>query len=302
MNQYLKVGLIITVGIVAMSSASIFVRLAQRDGVPSLVIAAYRLSLATVVLSIPAASQRVWTDYAKLDRLTLGLLVVSGALLGMHFATWISSLAQTSVLSSVVLVSSTPVWIGLASPIVLKEQTSGLTWTGIAIALFGSLVIGLVDLGSSVIQARWGDLLALLGAMFAAAYLMIGRSVRSRLPLTAYVWVVYGTAALLLLGWVWVAGLPVTGYQPRAYLWLVMLALIPQLIGHTAANYSVRHLPATLVGISTLGEPIGSTVLALIVLDQIPQRLQLIGGILILIGIALASMLKEPRAAPQYEA
>lgn len=292
-----KVALVMAVGLAAMSSASILIRNAQAQHVPSLVIAAYRLGLASLALSIPAVRQQSWKDYAKLGMRTGGLLIASGVFLGLHFAAWITSLAHTSVLSSVVLVASTPLWIGLVSPLFLKETAQSVAWVGIGVAMVGGAVIGLSDLKNASMQTGWGDLLALSGAMFAAVYLMIGRRVRARLHLIAYIWIVYGVAALFLLGWVWTAGLPLTGYSADAYLWLGALALVPQLIGHSAANYGVRYLPATLVGVTTVGEPVGSSILAFVFLAELPTALQLCGGALILLGIVLVFVAGSQGAA-----
>jgi drug/metabolite transporter (DMT)-like permease len=180
----------------------------------------------------------------------------------------------------------------LAGPLVLKERTSRLMWLGIALAIAGSAVIGLADLSNPYGGTGWGNLLALAGAWFAAGYLLIGRSVRDQLPFVAYVWIVYGTAAVLLMAWVALRGLPLAGYSLRAMGLMIALGLIPQLIGHTAANYAVRHLSATLVSIAVLGEPVGSTILAVFLLGEQPGLLQILGGILILAGIVFASQVE----------
>lgn len=292
-----RLGLILGIGVLAMSSAAIFIRLAQADGMPSLVIAAYRLAVATLAISLPAIQQRAWRAYSDLSRRDLGMLVLAGLLLGLHFAVWITSLAHTSVVSSLVLVTTTPLWAGLASPLLLGERTPRLLWAGMALAIAGGTIIGLADWSGAEGTTMFGNALALTGAFLMAGYLMIGRGVRNRLDLVPYLWIVYGTAAVLLVGWCVVTGLPLTGYGTAAYGWVVALGLIPQLIGHTAANYAVRYLSATFVGISILGEPIGSTLLAIVILNEWPTPLQLLGGALILSGIVLASLAEERRRA-----
>lgn len=297
MKQPLKLASILTIGILVMSSAAIMIRTVQADGVPSLVIAAIRLSLATLALSIPAVIQRAWADYAKLTVWELGALLLSGVLLALHFATWVTSLSYTSVVSSVVLVTTTPLWLGLVSPLFLGERTSRLTWIGMAAAVIGGIVIGIGDYGGSMGSLR-GNALALTGALCMAGYLLIGRGVRSRMRFIPYVWFVYGFAAVILLGWVAVAKLPLAGHPAHAWLWMTALGLLPQLIGHTATNYAVRHISATFVGIATLGEPIGSGLLAIIFLGEWPTLQQLIGGVLILIGIGLASTAEDEIEPP----
>jgi drug/metabolite transporter (DMT)-like permease len=137
-----------------------------------------------------------------------------------------------------------------------------------------------------------GDALALLGAIGGAVYFTAGRALRPTLSLSSYVLVTYGTAAIALAGAVAVAGLPVTGYAPPAYVWFLLLALVPQLLGHSALNWALRFLPATYVSLTVLGEPAASTVLAALFLGEAPTPLKLVGGALTLVGIGLASRRK----------
>ncbi len=285
----MKPYLALVLGVCASSTAAILIRLSQETGVSSLVIAAYRLTIAALVLTVLALQKRAWREYAKLTRTEIVTILVSGLLLGAHFATWITSLAYTSVASSVVLVSTTPLWVGLASPLVLRERNSPLVWIGILVAVGGGAVIGLADAGSAELTAARGDVLALVGAIAWAGYMMIGRRLRERLSLLAYLWLVYGTAAAILAVGAVLSGRPLTGYRPEAYAWMTLLALAPQLIGHSSVNYALRHLSATFVAVSVLGEPIGSTLLAIPLLGEKPGGGQLIGGGLILIGVGLAS-------------
>lgn len=289
MSQKLKLSLILAIGISVISSASILIRWAQTEGAPSLVIAVYRLTIATCVLSVPMVFQRGWRDYAKLSKQTIALLVLSGVLLGLHFAAWITSLAHVSVMSSVVLVCTTPIWIGLASPLLLGERIRGLMWLSLAIVMAGAAVIGLAGWEGTESRALEGNLLALAGAVFGAGYLIIGRRVRAAVSLIPYLWLVYGTAALFLLVWSLADGLPLIGYTLPATLWMIGLGIGPQLIGHSSANYAIRRLSAMFVSIAILGEPVGSTVLAVLLLNEHPSSLQMLGGMLTLAGIAAAS-------------
>lgn len=295
-SQKLKLSLILAIGMVVISSASILIRWAQAEGAPSLVIAVYRLMTATCVLSVPMLFQRGWQDYAKLSRQTIALLLMSGVLLGLHFATWIASLEHVSVMSSVVLVCTTPIWIGLASPLLLGERIPRLMWISLAVAMAGATVIGVAGWQGAQTRTLEGSLLALVGALFGAGYLTIGRRVRAAVSLIPYLWLVYGTAALFLLGWSLVDGLPLVGYSVPATLCMIGLGIGPQLIGHSSANYAIRRLSAMFVSIAILGEPVGSTVLAIFLLSEQPAPLQFLGGALTLIGIASASF-AESRAA-----
>lgn len=278
------------VGVVAMSSAALFIRLAQADGAPSLVIAAYRLTTATIVLTLPVIAKGTWRELLRLTCKEKYALLLSGILLGFHFASWISSLEHTSVVNSLVLVSTTPLWLGIISPIFLKEQTSRKTWIGIGLAIAGGLLIARASAGVSMQATMRGNLLALTGAVFMAGYLLIGRSVRSRLALLTYLWAVYGTAALLLVGLAVFSRLQMIGYSTQTVIWMIALGLIPQLVGHSSANYAVRHVSATLVAIIILGEPIGSSLLATMFLNEWPHPLQVVGGAIILAGISLAAI------------
>ena len=261
--------LVLAVGVLAVSTASIFIRYAQ-EYAPSLVIAAWRMTLATVILAPFAISLRR-SELRLLSKRELGLALLSGFFLALHFATWISSLAFTSVASSVVLVDTAPLWVALIAPVALGEHISRPVKIGMWLAFAGSVIIALSDacawIGGGLTcppigefvrgRAFIGDLLALAGALTAAVYLVIGRSVRSRVSLLTYIFVVYGVSAAVLVVIMLGANQPALGYPPVAYLWFLALALIPQLLGHTSYNWALGYLPAAYVSIALLGEPIG---------------------------------------------
>jgi len=293
--------LVLSGGVLAISTASIFIRYAQEDA-PSLVIAAYRLTIAALILMAP-----MWGRHRDalraLSRRELALALVSGMFLAVHFATWISSLAYTTVASSVVLVTTTPLWVGLLSPLVLGESLTVPVLVGMAATLVGGSLIGVGDACTGLTcnwaaafsgGALWGDFLALVGAWAAAGYFLIGRRLRAKTPLVVYIGLTYGMAALVLDALVLLARQPVTGYRPQTYLWFLLLALVPQLLGHTAFNWALRYLSAAFVSITLLGEPVGSTILAYVFLHEVPSTLTLIGAILILGGIAAASLHEKP--------
>jgi drug/metabolite transporter (DMT)-like permease len=302
--------LVLAFGILAVSTASIFIRNAQQYA-PSLVIAAYRLTIASLVLApIALAGRR--KELGGLKPRALSLALLSGFFLALHFATWISSLEYTTVASSVVLVSTTPLWVALLSPLTLKESIARVVWIGMALTLIGGLVIGLSDVcqftaGSLVCpsasqffkgQAFLGDMLALAGALMGAGYIVIGRRLRPNLSLISYIFLVYGMAAVVLVSFMLAAGLPAVGYPPEAYLWFILLALIPQLLGHSSFNWALKYLSAAYVSISLLGEPIGSTILAYFLLGEIPSGMKIFGAILILSGIYIASLSERKAIEP----
>ena len=294
--------LAIIFGILCVSTASIFIRYAQAYA-PSLVIAAYRLALATLVLS-PLVIWRHRPELRNLKRGELVLALISGFFLALHFVTWISSLEYTTVASSVVLVSTTPLWVALLTPFTLKEPVARLVLAGMGLALVGGVIVGLSDTCiwnvngitcppfSEFVrgQAFLGDLLALLGAIMAAGYILIGRRLRSKMTLIPYIFLVYGMAALVVLAIMFGARQAPFGYPSPAYLWFVLLALVPQLLGHSTFNWALRYLSAAYVSIALLGEPVGSTILAFFLLNESPATLKIFGAILILAGIYIASI------------
>ena len=274
-------------GIVAVSFASILIRFAQGAGMPSLAIAAWRLIFASMIL-LPYAWVTRRDEIRDLSGKEWALLVASGLFLGLHFATWIVSLGYTSVASSVVLVSMGPVFVGLGSWLLLRERPGALLVVGIILAVIGSVVISWGDLGQGRDQLV-GDLLALAGGVFVAGYLMIGYRVRARRSLTTYIALVYGVAMVTLVVLVLIARQPMFGYSLNAYGWVLALALGPQIVGHSTLNWALRYLSATFVAIVTLAEPIGSGILAYVLLDEAIAWSTAIGGAMVLVGIYIAS-------------
>jgi drug/metabolite transporter (DMT)-like permease len=289
--------LILACGVVIVSTASILIRYAQGEGVPSLAIATVRLGLAALILT-PIVWARSSRELLSLRPRELALALLSGALLAVHFWSWIGSLAYTSVASSTALVTTNPLWVGLASVLILGERLSRKTIAGIVLTLAGSALIFASDSSSQNATLQpdpmLGNLLALLGAVAASGYLLIGRALRGRVGLLAYIWLAYGTAAVLLLVAVGTTGQTLLGYSMLAYTAMIGLALGPQLLGHTAFNWALRHLSATFVAVSILGEPVGSALLALLLFGERFAPLQLAGFLLLLGGIYLAARGERP--------
>ncbi|MFZ1041385.1 MAG: DMT family transporter [Anaerolineales bacterium] len=286
--------------ILAVSTSSIFIRFAQTDA-PSLVIAALRLVFASLALA-PVALTRHRAELAALTRRQLLLGLLSGLFLAVHFATWISSLEYTTVASSVVFVSTGPLWVALLSPFFLREPLTRPVVIGMSLALVGGIVIGLADACSwnkglvcpsmnQILHGRmlFGNFLALIGAWMVAGYLMIGRKLRAGISLVPYIFLVYGMAAICLLIIVLVARESLFGYHWLTYVWILLLALVPQLIGHSTYNWALAYLSAAFVAVMTLGEPIGSSILAYFILQEAPTITVIAGGVLILIGIYLST-------------
>ena len=289
--------------ILAVSTSSVFIRFAQRDA-PSLVIAALRLTFATLILA-PLALTRHRQELRSLTRSDVLLGLVSGLFLAVHFATWISSLEFTTVASSVVFVSTGPLWVALLSPFLLNEHLSHVAMVGLTLAFVGGSLVGLADACTwnaglqcpdiaRVLQGRsmWGNFLALVGAWAVSGYLIIGRKLRAKISLIPYIFIVYGMAAAGLIVAMFASGETPWGHPLPAYFWIFLLAAFPQLIGHSTYNWVLRFIPASLVAITTLVEPIASAILAYFILRETPASGVIVGGALILSGIYLTSRSK----------
>jgi drug/metabolite transporter (DMT)-like permease len=292
MSQRMLPYAVLAGGVLIASTASILIRLAQAEGMPSLTIAAMRLGLAALIL-LPIAWPRLRADLPRLAARHLHLALISGACLAVHFWSWITSLAYTSVASSTALVTTNPIWVGLASLLLLRERLAAAGIVGIVLSIAGTGLIfasdAQTDTAATYAAPGLGNGLALIGAISASAYLLIGRGLRAHLGLLSYIWLAYATAAVLL--WIGVAasGAAVLGFSGFAYAVLLALAVGPQLLGHTAFNWSLRHLSATFVALSILGEPVGSALLAYFIFDEKLATLQLVGFLLLLTGIFVAA-------------
>jgi len=251
---------------------------------PALAIAFWRNAFGTVAVA-PVALARHWAELAALSRREWRLAGVAGVLLAAHFATWVPSISFTTVASSTALVCAQPVWAALIAR--FTGHTVPLrAWVGIAVAVAGVLLLTGVDLAVSP-RALWGDLLALVGGAFAAAYMAIGSEVRRSVGTTSYTTICYGTCALVLLAVCVVSGQPLTGYDSRTWLLLLALTVGPQLLGHSVLNRVLRTTSATVVALAILFEVPGAALIAAVWLDQIPPAAAVPALALLLLGIGL---------------
>jgi drug/metabolite transporter (DMT)-like permease len=278
----------ILIGVIAVSFAAVFIRYASAGGAPALAIAAWRLSLATLILAIPAWFQ-TRDELRGLTRRDLGLALLSGTFLAGHFATWISSLELTSVASSVALVTMYPLFAAVVSALWLGERLQWIGWVGVVLSVIGSVIVAFADVGAGGNDSLLGNGLALAGAVTGAGYFLVGRRLRAKLSLIAYITLTYGTAAVVLIIVALVARVPLFGYSPTVYLMFLLLAAVPQLIGHSSFNWALRYLSATFVTVTVVGEPIGASILAVVLFGERPGWIKVAAGALILIGIVLTS-------------
>lgn len=270
--------LILTIGVLAIAGSAVVTRLTGAHGV---VVAAYRLWIAAGV-ALPAALIGL-----RGHRLSLrhGLLIcLSGTFLALHFATWLMSLAYVSVAVSVTLTNTAPVWVALFTWLWLKRTPRRGTIIGISIAMFGGLIIAWTGATGNV--SFTGALLALAGAVSVAGYLLISEHVQhAGVPSAAYIGLTYTAAAIVITPAPALFGEPYGGYSLATYGWFALLALGPQLIGHSSLNYATRFVSPTLVSTVTLLEPIAASFLAFIVFSEIPPLQTLSGSVILLVGV-----------------
>lgn len=274
-------------GVLAVSTGSILVKLCA---VPPLTLAAYRLGLAAPFFCLGTSWREPgwWRDFPPALR---PWALLSGLFLGLHFATWIASLSYTTVTASVVLVTTNPLFVGLGSVIFLKEKVSRRLWLGMLLALTGSLLIAAYSPAhpTAAPNPLLGNALALSGAIFMSSYMLVGRRLQRAVSTAAYVSAVYSIAALTLLVFALGSGSRMVGFRPWDWAMLALMALVPQGVGHTLLNRSLRLLPASLVALAILGEPVGASVMAAALLHEIPNPGQLVGAVVVLLGVVLGT-------------
>ncbi|MDS0259079.1 DMT family transporter [Haloarcula sp. S1CR25-12] len=281
-------GVGLAVAVAAVSTGAVLVRLSDA---PSTVAAFYRVLFTTLPI-VPLAVWRYRGEFARIGRRDLLFATLAGIALAVHFAAWFESLAWTSVAASVTLVQSQPLFVALGAWLLLDERPSVRIAGGILVAVAGMVTMALGDLLTGVLVGRdplLGNALALLGAVMAAGYVLAGRSLRQRVSVVPYVVIVYGVCAVVLLVIVLVQGAPLVGYPPREWLLFAGLAVGPGLLGHTLINWALAHLRSSVVSVSLLGEPVGASLLALLVLSEAPTAFTVVGGAVVLVGIAVTA-------------
>jgi drug/metabolite transporter (DMT)-like permease len=275
--------------VVAVITSAILVRY---SAAPSLVKAFYRV-LFTTLLLVPFALRRHRDAFGRLSGQDWLVASAGGIALAIHFASWFESLELTSVAASVTIVQSQVLFVAIGAALFLAEHVTRRTLAGMVVALVGIAVmsVGNALTGANVAGAAplYGNALALVGAVCAAGYVLAGRSLRQRVPLIPYVIVVYSVCAVVLLALTVADGAPLVDYPPREWLLFLGMAVGPGLFGHTVLNWALAHVESSVVSVSLLGEPIGSALLALVLLGEVPTTITVVGGTIVLIGIAVTS-------------
>jgi drug/metabolite transporter (DMT)-like permease len=290
--QTWQIGIVLVIGVLSVSAAAILIRLAmaeagRKDLGFSLFLAASRLIISALIL-LPSWRK---IKQAGVTQSAYYYAIASGICLALHFATWISSLAFTSIAASTTLVTTNPVWVALIARFWFKESLNRQTVLGIAISLSGSIAIALGDnqTNHTYTNPFLGDILALSGAWLASAYLVLAaKGQQLGLSVVNYITIAYSVAALVLfpLPLFWQTGY--FGYSDRVYVYVALMAVLSQLIGHTTFNWALRWISPTFVTLSILFEPVGASFLGWLILQEIPLSSVLSAGIIVLIGVAIA--------------
>nr|WP_266076251.1 DMT family transporter [Haladaptatus caseinilyticus] len=281
----------LAIAIVAVSTSAILIELSSA---PSIIKAFYRVLFTTLLLA-PLAVTRYRDDLNTFSRRDFFVAIITGGALAAHFVAWFESLEWTTVAASVTLVQSQPLFVAFGAWALLDERVTRRTVIGIFIALVGMIAMSFGGLLSGNVVAGqrplYGNGLAVIGAIAAAGYVLAGRSLRQRVSLVPYVTVVYGvcTAVLFVIALTSDATIALTAYQPTEWLLFLGMAVGPGIFGHTVINWVLKYVESSVVSVSLLGEPVGSTLLALFLLAEIPGIATVLGGLVVLGGIYVTS-------------
>ena len=290
--------IVVAVAVLGISVAAPLIRLSDAHPIA---IAIWRLGFALAIIAAILLITGTWRQWARLKRHHTGMALGAGAMLALHFWSWNTSLGLTTVAASVVLVNTQPVIVAILSALWLGEAPDRRQWIGIAIAVAGAFVLVAGDLNVAAVAGRdalTGDLLALAGAVTAALYYLAGRRLRQMLDLWPYVGLVYSACLVTLVLIALLIGAPFLVQPPRELAIFAALALGPMMLGHTGFNWALRWLPAYVVTLATLGEPVGATLLAAVIpgIEEVPSLGTLIGGVIIVAGVVLAIRPSRERA------
>ncbi len=285
-------------GLASFSLSPILVRLAGEA--PGMTIAVWRTLMAVAMLS-PIAFYRAADEMRAFDRRDLFLIAMAGILLGLHFVGWIESLYHTTVASASVLVTTSPIFLAILGYVFLGERLSKQVTVAIVLAVTGATLIGLGDLSGHVGRASaplLGNALALSASLVFSIYLLVGRVVRQKTSWLAYVFPLYAVAAVTIFIIALVLETPLLGFRPTFYLLCAAMAFGPQLLGHGSLNYAVRYVPAAVLGLLSLVEPVGASILAYLLFDELPGVIAAIGMVVVLLAISFAILHRRRDRSP----
>lgn len=275
---------IVLLGVAGVSLSALFVRWSTA---PSLVLALYRMAFSAALLA-PVAAVRREEFFRDLPRREALLSLLSGAFLGLHFACYFEALRWTSIASAVVLVDAEVLFVALATALILRKKLSGRAWLAVTLAFGGSAAVALADTAAGTNPLR-GNLFALSGALCMAVYTMLGAACRRRLSTTVYTWLVYLSAAGTLLLTALASRRPLTGWGTENLLTALGMAVFCTLLGHSVFSWGLKYLPPAFIATAKLLEPVFASVWGLLLFGEEPGLQVLLGGGVILAGVALYS-------------
>jgi len=287
------------VGVCSFAFSAILVRWAGEA--PALTIAVWRTVLAALFLA-PIALPVATAEIRTFTRREWGLIVAAGVVLGLHFVAFIESLFYTTVASATVLVTTSPIILAILGYVLLGERLARRRVLAVVIGVLGALLLAWGDLGGDATRPLLGNALALAAAVLVSVYLLIGRLVRQKRSWLAYLFPLYVVVALTTLAVAAVRGVPLFGFSPVFYGLCALMALGPSIIGHGSFNYALRYLPAAVVGLLALMEPVGASILAFVFFGEQPLTLALIGMTLILGSVAVALWPRRARRIRSQQA
>lgn len=272
----------IIIGVISVALSAIFVKLATAEAG---VIAFYRMFF-SVLLMLPVFWFKYKGEVSIFTKKDWIYSLVAGIFLAFHFIFWFESLNYTSVASSTVLVTLQPIFAFVGTYFFFKEKLSIKTILSAVIAILGSFIISWGDFKVSG-TALHGDLLALIGCALITAYLLFGQDVRKRISLITYTFIVYSISTVTLLFYVLIKGESLGPHPSADWFWFIMLAIIPNLLGHTLFNWSLKWVSTNVISIAILFEPVGASILAYYVFAETLSGSQITGGIVVIMGILL---------------
>jgi len=274
---------VLTISVVSLSFSAIFVRFSESDPI---VIAAYRTLFATVMILPLLYVERHSLSIKIRD---VGIMIGVGAILALHLGLWITSVTLTSVANSVILVQIHPIFVGALGYIILRERQTSRSVLGIGLGIVGILVIIGLPSGSFPHEIL-GNAMALLAGLALGAYLLLGRWLRQGVSISVYAFSVFSIATLVLFSTALIQGKDLVPGPDlgREITILIIYGFSAGIMGHTLYNWALKYVPATMVSISLLGEPVIAPFLAYLILGESLSFLTLVGGAMILAGIYLA--------------
>ena len=272
--------------VIAVSGVSFSGPLMAATVAPALAIALWR-NVFGALATLPVAIVRNGSEVRSLTRRAVLIAMAAGVALAAHFATWVPSVTMTSVASATALVATQSVFSALIAQLRGRGLPRG-AWIGIVVATVAALLITGADLGLSG-RALAGDLLALLGGLFAAIYVTIGSEARQVMTTTVYTAICYVVCSIVLFAICLVGRVHLTGFSSNAWLKIVLVTVCAQLLGHSLINVVLRSTSPTVVSLAILFELPGAAIVAAVWLHQRPPWLAIPGMVMLLVGLVIVA-------------